>query len=215
MSALPPCRRPGLLTPACLHCSDGSQAREWETVPEGTRLMCAAPMRHTEMRSGSDSSSSSSNGAEAARRGSLELGRAIGAICVGVRDDSDTDGDRWGQLRLVGGCGNVLHRGATSARQVVRMPRLAGPPQWLSLVQPGASTHAKLVVVPVCQPLDSMRTMAVSNTGSADGHRLGCAPDLVHPAALQLCAALCRGMGGSKRARLCVRRLMAFILIKA
>ena len=56
--------------------------------------MYAAPMRHTEMRSGSDSSSSSSSGPEAARRGSMELGRAIGAICVGRRDDGDTNSDR-------------------------------------------------------------------------------------------------------------------------
>ena len=94
MSAWPLCRRLGSLTPAPLHCRDGSQACDWETVPEGTALMCAAPMRHTETRSSSDSSSSSSSGAEAARWGGLELGRAIGAICVGLRDDGATDGDR-------------------------------------------------------------------------------------------------------------------------
>eukprot|EP00891_Asterochloris_glomerata_P008528 jgi/Astpho2/8528/fgenesh1_pg.00125_%23_32_t len=76
-------------------CGD-SQTCEWETAPEGTGLMYAAPMRHTEMRSGSDSSSSSSSGPEAARRGSMELGRAIGAICVGRRDDGDTNSDRLG-----------------------------------------------------------------------------------------------------------------------
>ena len=73
--------------------------------------MYAAPMRHTETRSGSDSSSSSGSGAEATRRGSLELGRAIGAICVGMRDDGDTDSDRSGHCKLVGGWGKVLQPG--------------------------------------------------------------------------------------------------------
>ena len=85
------------------------------------------------------------------------------------------------------------------------------------MLQPRNPTLAKLMVLSVCQPLRNMSMMAVLSAGNADGHRLGYLPDSVHFAALQLLTALCRIMGGSKRALLCVSRLMSFSigLIKA